>query len=1088
MEKKVFKRLSYAVLLMLFLCCFSLVSIAASPDLKITESSQQDFYPNGTVITTSGTGYVTIFTPNVNDVLQYTRINLSNVANTNISTHTDTDGQVWNMYRGAVANNTRLFREGDIDTYDIITPLSQLDLMMTFVNYAGGVDMYVNDNVVDRNDDATLSADYNKLGFTFNFTNGGTADMIDVNIDACFQRNTNGTADLFNITEIVSDTAPLAPSTSDSETDGFFECFNWTGNISGGGTVLINVNVTSLGGLNFDEGTTSYDLNEQIDGIFGVVAEANASGSSSAIQAGDLLSNMTVTAKFSRASVRQGVDLALENQPSNPNTWQVRGFFRNPSNSLDYIVHEWRIYEIDPATGAPKATANLTDASPGWGLLTPGTTQYTGWFDTNSAGKPYFSSYFDWEINWTGNESYEIQVKARLDMEDIYTVDISDSKSLDGILLPESGTALGYDPQEIAISDSTTYLADANAPGRNFTIYSVVPALGTYANGTSEQISLTINCSTVTVLANAVNITGNVTINCVDPSGANDGYVEVITADINGTDFGALLAPNDIIYIDYNVSISESLLVGVQFNFTGNSTFTTDSGTPITERYDVTTQAEISATDKRLTAYKELWIPDYNNPTFVNASIVVTAYDKSDGQGGITQVKVLDYVVNGTDFNISEVVVFLNDVPLINGTNLTITRLGTVTLSDGTTQVTAWQYEANLTGQWDGTMYDGDVLTIGYDFNITDEGIYTLPSEIVGLDPATGEEIAASAIGVIKVDLPEKTIPFEITDDELKLVTPVTVGNPATWTKTFTAYNPNAKQVRTTFRTEVFADAVQFYATYYDVFGNKVEEIIEKDGDEVFWQTTVDPLETRVYEIRIMTPPILEVDRKVEVLEKLPDKKVKLKMDTYLRSFAKEDYTGIKMRVPIAYEKILEIKDAFGNKLPYNGGADSISIDVPDMEGESMKTITITYTESYPAIVVTTDKERYKANNPVGMSILVINGGEELSHPFIETEVYDPRMDILHTSVVDIGSLEPLAKTETSQEFLVPMSAPTGMYVANVRFREDFATISQGVANFYVLGKRLANLRTIEVFLIVILGMVLVGLVVRRAKEVNKEE
>jgi len=122
------------------------------------------------------------------------------------------------------------------------------------------------------------------------------------------------------------------------------------------------------------------------------------------------------------------------------------------------------------------------------------------------------------------------------------------------------------------------------------------------------------------------------------------------------------------------------------------------------------------------------------------------------------------------------------------------------------------------------------------------------------------------------------------------------------------------------------------------------------------------------------------------------------------------------------------------------------------------------------------------------MSILVINGGETLTHPYLEAEVYDSNMDTLETLMIDIGSLEPLAKTETTQTFMIPMSAPTGMYIANVKFREDFATISQGVANFYVLGSRMANLRTIEIFLIVILGMLLIGLTYRRAKEVNKKE
>jgi len=51
------------------------------------------------------------------------------------------------------------------------------------------------------------------------------------------------------------------------------------------------------------------------------------------------------------------------------------------------------------------------------------------------------------------------------------------------------------------------------------------------------------------------------------------------------------------------------------------------------------------------------------------------------------------------------------------------------------------------------------------------------------------------------------------------------------------------------------------------------------------------------YEIRVLTPPAIEVDRDVEVLEKLENKHVKLKADIVLKNFAEEAYSNLKFNL-----------------------------------------------------------------------------------------------------------------------------------------------------------------------------------------------
>jgi hypothetical protein len=141
--------------------------------------------------------------------------------------------------------------------------------------------------------------------------------------------------------------------------------------------------------------------------------------------------------------------------------------------------------------------------------------------------------------------------------------------------------------------------------------------------------------------------------------------------------------------------------------------------------------------------------------------------------------------------------------------------------------------------------------------------------------------------------------------------------------------------------------------------------------------------------------------------------------------------------------------------------------------------------ESYPTIIITPDRDRYNLNSPVSLEILVINGGERIEYPYLEVEIYTPGMDVIFTDIERLSEMEPLEKTEMYEKFVVPASAPAGMYVASARFREDFAVLASATGNFYVMGISGGIPEALEIIMIVLVSLVLIYFSFRRLREVR---
>ena len=105
---------------------------------------------------------------------------------------------------------------------------------------------------------------------------------------------------------------------------------------------------------------------------------------------------------------------------------------------------------------------------------------------------------------------------------------------------------------------------------------------------------------------------------------------------------------------------------------------------------------------------------------------------------------------------------------------------------------------------------------------------------------------------------------------------------------------------------------------------------------------------------------------------------------------------------------------------------------------------------------------------------ILIHGGEEIKYPYLEIEIYTPGMSIIESDIKRITSLKPLEKTELTEKYFLPVSAPTGMYLATARFRKDMVTLASGTGQFFLTGSE-TGLSETWGFILLILVIILMG-------------
>lgn len=1085
------QKCAQAVLLLLFLSAFSL---AAGPRAYLTESVAGDFFWNGTAVSAATrTGVVEVWVPNTVDVLQYIRVNLTGNQSTNIIHNTTYNSVAVSVTAGArtiIYVNTSGNEQNTQYTVTSANMAPAFVLSLNVSNNAGGGDIYSNDN--------NLGSTTNTLNFTVSIYNpSATTNFTGIALNMTFNQTYSAGRDVLNITTVNIVASSGTVIRTDLDGDGDFENLRWTGGINQTQTITFTFLATMLEGTNYPAATDDVNLNGMTSTRGARADWSNSSATLTGIGFQDL---------FSRGPIREGIDLA---QDANGN-WRVRGFIQNVANNsgeLAYTVHNWTLWNV--SGGVPtQASLNYTGAGDWQAALAPaGGAKYTTWHSTGITTKPYYAVSFDWEVDWDSTQSNftSAQINTTMRMQTLRQIDLQNFQSnVGGILLPQQAN------MSITIEDEVSHVGSNSIRGGYINIFSAIPNETTLGDGRF----FTINTSSIRIFY--LNDTtyrplkieaGIVNYTFLNPSVSGAGYVNAtvfVLSSANMTDDNTLVGTNlsmssgsDFrVRLNYTLLSPADLAVGNEFSFNFNATVNTESGTPIREEGPA---KNIMVASKRLLGYKDIRIMDPNNPTIVNTTINIQVTDKNGT--GIAGIKFIDYLPNGTNittaanifdaYNKSLTLKIYNAsygwLTLSYGANYTITDLGWKTLSDGSV-VYAFEINSTVTDGW--TLYDGQQLEANYFMNITSPGLYVLPVVIAAFDPSTGASMDTSAFGFVKVTTPVSYRPAVVTEGELELAKTVIVGKPATWLKTFEVFNPNIRPLSAKFSALVFRDTVNAFVSYTTEAGEQREETVDyetMDGKRyVAWDASLYPQETRTYTVRILTPPVIEVERKVADLSQLSEKLVKVSLDVYLKNLADEDYRNVKLYLPVDNEKIFTVRDDSLNDLMHSSaGEGSAILTLEEVKAKQILTVSIQYRESYPVVIITTDKDNYEAGNPVGLSILVINGGEKVSKPYVETEIYSPDLDLMYSSVQNVRALKPIDQVELKENFNLPPVAPTGNYLVSARFREDFATITQGNGRFYVIGTSGPNFMLLGYLVILVFTIVILYSSIKRIRDIR---
>lgn len=1095
----VVKNIHYIVPIIGTFLALLLVSTAAlaAPTLYQTERAYSTFVQSGANVFNASsltrTGDITVDSGSSGsnaDILQNVEITLGGTwaADTDIN-HT----RVWSSvagssttgYRYALNVNTSTGTWASSYTITDTDKAPEINISLGVVNALGGTDLVSSD---DANDNG-----YNSLNFTFNISNPSASfSLADVLVTVGFAYNATGGGAYANITDsndTIADTlvggATLTSLNVSSVSGNWHNAIGIVATIGAGNSVQFHfIAKTKGGGTNFQGFSipaASYSgINDSRNTIsFAVANYTNTTA---------LFTGITRAGELARGPIRQGVELQ---QNPNDDTWDVRGYFKNIANDFTYVIDSYSIYNIFP-NGTPNGTATYTAAGQS---ISPGSEFYApaAWHRLPANTKPYYSTAFEWNVSW-GTDDVHSESESRLTTTDWQVIALdSNQETLLGDL--ESNT----ENMTLTAEPYVQQLGSTSPESGDIVVFSIIPYLSSdgsqynWTVNTSRPFNVTFNNGTH---ARELLIDGSIVkVDHANTTGTANGWVKLTITDLSNASYVGAgrtnqnMSVNDKVYLEYQALSPSS--AGEVFTFGTNATLTTESGTPTTE---TGTSKSITSGKKRLTGWKHIMAYDPSNPTLLNVTLHIEVTDPVGG--GIAGIKFVDYIPQGaTNFtNTTPTAKFYDGTNLgdwVAGQNFTANETGNDTVSGS--PVTKWEYTNATGGTWNLT--DGQYIEVSYFINITAPDLYTLPLQIFGLDPDTGERFVVSMHDSIQVFTPvpkPPLLPAIIVESETQLARFITLGKPAQWIKQFEVHNPNAQSLTTTLKASVFEDTMDASATYTDLAGDdksEKAELLSLEGKRYAqWATALQPFETRAYMLKVQTPPIVETEREVSDIQQTSDDMVNIAMHLTLTSLASEDYENVRLYLDIDNSKIMSIIDDSGEALPHvSAGAGTTILTIPTFEAKAIRTLTIRYKESYPVIFVTPEEERYSPDSTVGLTILVINGGEEVHHPYLETEIYSPDQELIYSSVKEGRALSPVEKMELTERFHIPLTAQGGMYTATVRFREDFALISQATGNFLIAGTtEVSTMKTVSYLVLVILSLVVLFFSGKRIKELRK--
>ncbi len=991
---------------LLFFAFFIIPVIVSAnwPSSHITEEVEASFYPNGSLISEISTiGYVEVDTGNTQDVLQYIRIELSETENTNLVSTT--------CFRNVASSpnpgdRTRMFVNTSHSSADFsysITNESILRIIYLSLNYsnsAGGWDL--------------LPDSENTLNF--NLIMNSSTDIEDMVFYLRVATNTLGSNDSIVLSNPTASKGYV--TVVDSDSDGQYDTLIWGGDLWKWELVNITFEGRTRADVNFDYNDLSVDI--------GTGRETSISKNFTSI-----FTNLDFSDRFSRGSVRQGLEMLMKKLPI------VRGYIRNLANFLNYSVHSWAIYRIgeldDPLLNS---TNEIT--------IAPGESFYTDWYESSGPGKEYYAIAFDWEVVW--NESattYSSSTKNTLDLPELYVMDIY---PYGDIITITSNTLSG---RTVSVQESFKHIGYESLESDNMTAV-LVPASGLEISISSIRVfysneSIGGEAYEITDYADISSTNGNVTINITNLTGI----------------IGHPLGKNEDIIIIHDESGSSSEETRIYTFITYFTTFTL-SGTPVTKIFEkekeipgvvpivpppavgVGPPAIIVRFADLSKEKAEIRLID-NNTAEIYASVRV--YDT--GTKGIKYINGTIFIPENSEIIMSSISLRIYDDSKKQWQELE--RDADFIINDeGVKGIGDKEYRVFSITKKQGTFdfYNNDSIELLYRVRLH-FGTHELITRFSGYDTYKNRYIFEDIFLPIRVYEKITLEELMITERDFEQLKAF-VGKPVTWIKRIDVYNPTPSSREKTFEIEVYPDVLNAYLVV-----NNTETTVELKKNAksyVIWTDSFRPQERKTYYARITTPPIVDVGEKLDVLE-MKENITTFILNITLQNLAAENYTNISFELPLAVEKIRSINDENGPLNYTDSGTGGIYVEIPWMSGNSEKHIVVIYSERPPILVIKPDKKTYTSLDSLVNLTTIIIPRDVMESMNLEIEVISPkpRMKTVYINIISLGKLTPEKATKLYDDFRLAFYPP-GDYIARARLKRNFWIVLSDDEVFNVIG------------------------------------
>ena len=838
-----------------------------------------------------------------------------------------------------------------------------------------------------------LTPEKNRIKFKLYLNSSKNLNGVEVGIKA--KKNTYGRNDSLNFIEGNASNGDVY--LIDSDLDNFKDNLKWIGNLRK--TVTIDFVAEITPGINYPEDELKVDIDSKESYL-------NYSQPST-------FTGITFSDRFARGPVRQGVEIMAKTN------WTVKGFIKNIAYGFIYYVDHWNLYKVGENTSSASGMVKRN--------ILPGKSFYTEEYDTgipvfsdpkHSLTKPpevYYSIAFDWNVLWGGSEYYGL-INERMNLPTLYQMDLGLNKRIDIIKNDANGRILG-------IEDEIKHLGHANIQLSNLSIN---------LTGLNEWKVLNLKIF-------YVNNTNKTEITNYTKK-ENSGNMEIILP----LNISEKIRLNDVILLKYNLGGSAKE-ENKKYVFGINAIAITKSGTPIKKtlvrEIEVPglkpveeetggggaggTYPEIRETAQIIKISAEnKFITDYTIENKVLFKVIDT------GTKGIRNPTYFLYLPEDSYLHEEDIKITLIRKGVEKELNIEIEKMGIKAIGKKNYLIYAIKKKTEPTEV--DTLHDQDIIKIQYKLDIP-LGTSEIITRAYGYNYYEDKYIFEDEITRVRREY-WKLKNLTITESKFEN-RKIFVGKPVRWMKTIEIYNPNERSVKELYTTKVFDDKLNVKIHESRNGSTNKINIEKEEKSTVSFFVNIMPRERITYFVLVDTQPILEIRRNTNILE-IKNKSVKISLDITIKNFAKYTYKNAYLELPI--QNILKCNfnySVIGNKT---------EIKIPIIKSFENKTIKLVYEEKPPLLKIYTDKLRYRCNEIVNITLLIV---QDKKKGYLEIEINGPG-NSLNNIYADIISLE---KSDIKKNIKVELGkCTTGKYTIYGYYKSNFRPILISKESFFV--------------------------------------